>query len=74
MKAGRILSRKIGREVTFCRLRQADRVPPAAAQVAPGDHSGHADRRFREAAAMQQVRKPERARDPQAPSAAQKAS
>ena len=34
------------------------------------DHSGHADRRCREGAAMQQVRKPERARDPQAPNAA----
>ena len=45
-----------------------------AGVVAPGDHSGHADRRFREAAAMQQVRKPERARDPQAPKTAPEGS
>ena len=40
------------------------------APVAPGDHAQHADRRVRQAPALPQVRKPQRARDTQAGAAA----
>jgi hypothetical protein len=43
---------------------------PRRSLVAISDHAGHANRRLREASAMQQVRKPKRSCDPRARGAA----